>query len=39
MPSYLPQRGNTYAHGSLSCQNNFEFTCSNGIWEGLNIAC
>ena len=29
----------SYSHGSLSCQNRYEFRCRDGTWEGLNTSC
>lgn len=29
----------TYSHGSLSCQNGYQYRCNDGTWDGLNVAC
>jgi hypothetical protein len=29
----------SYSHGSLSCQNNSQFRCEDGIWQSVNAFC
>jgi hypothetical protein len=29
----------TYSHGSISCQNGYQFRCNDGTWDGRDAAC
>ncbi|MBJ6724412.1 hypothetical protein [Geomesophilobacter sediminis] len=31
--------GTNFSDGALACQSGFQFRCSNGTWEGLDLTC
>lgn len=39
MPKSCVYNGSEYSHGSVTCQNGYEYKCNDGEWDALGTSC